>query len=165
LRKLLEDETENFWNFSADTISRVEFGVRTAAYRSLQALGKPVSDKIELERKPTEAEQRSLRQSYWQKSFTEALSEGWKVVSVVDGRSRRVEGRDTTSVIVTCGEGESRCRFTLIPKEWNKKDLPAGANLGMNGRNSQGARHFFLDGTLPKEVKGKLTKYFGLERF
>ena len=163
LRELLKDEPENFW-YSADTISKVEFGVRAAAYWSLKALRKAVP-KIELERKPTEEEQCSLRQNYWRKSFTEALSDGWKVSSVEDGNTRRVEGRDAISVIVTCGMGDSRCRFTLIPKGWHEKDFPAGENLGINGRNSQGARHFVLKGALPEAVKEKLAKYIGLERF
>lgn len=162
LRELLKDETENFWNYSADTISKIEYGVRAAACRSLEALGKPVPQ-IELERKPTEEEQRSLRQGYWRKSFAEALSDEWKVISVEDGNGRQVEGRDTTSVIVTCANGESWCTFTLIPKEWDKSSFPVGENLGTNGRNSQGGRHFLLDGTLPQAVKNNLIRYFGIE--
>ncbi len=165
LLELLNDDTTNFWYFSADTVSKIEFGVRAAAYRSLKALGEPVPDKIQLERRPTETEQRSLRQSHWRKSFTEALPEGWKVISVEDGNTRQVQGRDATSVIVTCGKGESSCRLMLIPKEWDKKDLPAGGTLGINGRNNQGARHFLFKGAMPEAVKEAVAEYFGLERF
>jgi len=164
LAELLKDDTTNLWYFSADTVSKIEFGVRAAAYRSLKALGEPVPEKIQLERKPTETEQRSLRQSYWRKSFTEALPEGWKVISVEDGHTRQVGRRDATSVIVTCGKGESSCRLMLIPKEWDKNDLPTGATLGINGRNNQGARHFCFTGAMPEAVKAQVAKYFGLER-
>jgi hypothetical protein len=163
LRELLKDESEFIWYSSADTISRVAFGVRVAAYKSLKALGKPVPDQILLEREPTEEEQSTLRQECWKKSFSSALSEGWKVVSVKDGPSRQIGERETTSVVVTCGEGEARCTFTLIPTEWAKEEFPAGVNLGINGRDNGGARHFFLEGALPGKVKEKLTKYFGLE--
>jgi hypothetical protein len=163
LRGLLDDKTENVWLFSADTIARVEFGVRAAACQSLKALGRPVP-KMELERVPTNEEQRSLRQSRWRKSFTEALSEEWKVISVDDGGVRKVEGRDMIAVIVTCGREALRCKLTLVPKEWDRKDFPGGEALGINGRDSQGARYFFLEGNLPEAVKVKLIKYFGLER-
>lgn len=162
LRELLQDKTENVWQFSADTISKVEFGVRTAAHGSLKKMGKPVPE-IETERRPTDEERRAFRARHWQESFGKALLGGWKVLAVEDGGSRQFEGRDTTSVTVTCGEGESRCRFILIPKEWSRDDWPDGINLGVNGRNSQGARHFFQDGSVPKEVQGQLVKYFGLE--
>ncbi len=73
-------------------------------------------------------------------------------------------GPETTSVIVTCESGELRCSFTLIPKEWAREVGPTGERLGINGRNSQGARYFFLNGSLPKPVRGKLIKYFGIEK-
>jgi len=164
LRELLADKTENVWTFSADTIWRIEYGVRAAAYNSLKALGKPVPQ-IELERKPTDAEQRSRRQGYWQKSFAEALRNGWKVISVEDGITRQVEDRDTVSVVVTCGKGDSRCRFTLVPKEWDRKDYPPGESIGIDGRHSQGARQFFVDGNMPKDLKDMVIEQFGLETF
>ncbi|MBW1809928.1 MAG: hypothetical protein JRJ87_17155 [Deltaproteobacteria bacterium] len=163
LQSLLQDKTESFGHSSADTIVRVIFSVRAAAYRSLKKLGKPVGV-IELERKPTKPEQLALRQSYWKKSFNKALSDGWKVIAVIDGKTRRVAGRDTTAVIVSCGKGKSSCKFKLIPKEWAKKNWPTVENLGINGKNSQGARHFFFKGGLPETVKQKLVKYFGLEK-
>jgi len=165
LRKLLKDDTVNFWHSSADTISNVEFGVRTAAYNSLKVLGKPVPEKIELKREPTEEEQRSLRHNHWRKSFGYAFSDGWKVTSIVDADTRRIEGRDMTSVILTCGKEESHCRVTLTPKEFDSKDLPGGEDLGINGRNNGGARRFFLKGALSQEEKERLINYFGLERF
>lgn len=161
LLELLRDNTENFWFYSADTVSNVEFGVRAAAYRSLQALGKPVPT-LELERQPTAAERRKFRQDHWREAFAEALSDGWQVVSVEDGDTRQADGRDTTAVNVVCGKADARCTLRLIPKEWKTENLPAGEDLGMNGANSQGARRFFLDGGLPPAVKEKLTRYFGL---
>lgn len=165
LRELLKDDTVNFWYSSADTILKVEFGIRARAYSSLKELGKPVPESIQLEREPTKEEQRSLRQSYWRKSFENALADSWKVISIEDGDTRQVEKRDTTAIIVTCGKEEERCRITLIPKEWDQKNFPEGERLGINGRDSQGARYFFLKGTLPQEVKEKLIKHFRLERF
>jgi hypothetical protein len=163
LYELLKDETENRRYSCADTLARVEYGVRAAAVRSLKALGRPVPE-LRLEREPTEEEQRSSRETYWRKSFTRALSDGWKVLSVEDGETRPVEGRNTTSVILTCGNGDARCRFLLIPKEW-EGSAPSGTEcLGINGPDSQGARRFFLEGVLPEPVKGKLVQYFGLQK-
>jgi hypothetical protein len=118
---------------------------------------------IELERKPTDEEQHSLRINKWQKSFTEALSKEWKLISVEDGSTRTIEERSFTSIIVTCSDGTSTCKFFLMPKEWDKKDFPKGIDLGINGKNSQGARYFILEGDMPKEVQEKVSKYFGLE--
>ncbi len=160
---LLNDNTENLWFFSADTLSNVEFGVRAAAYHSLQALGKTVPT-LALERQPIEAEQRELRQSHWRKAFAEALTGGWQVVSVEDGDTRLAGGRETSAVNVVCGKADARATLRLIPKEWKKEELPAGEDLGMDGGNNQGARRFFLDGELPPAVQEKLTKYFGLVR-
>ena len=161
LRELLKDDTEHFLHFAADTISKVEYGVRAVACRSLKALSKPVPEMVELEREPTEQEQRSLRQSCWRKSFTAALSDGWRVVVVEDGNAVRVRDREVTTVVVICGKDNARCRLSLVPKECTA--LAPGYCLGINGHNNQGARNFFLDGTLPQEVKGKLIRYFGLE--
>lgn len=80
-----------------------------------------------------------------------------------DGQSRRAGGRETMSVIVICGKGDARCTFILVPKEWDKQDFPAATDLGVNGRDSQGARHFILQGDLPAAVRAKLAAYFGLE--
>ena len=160
---LLKDNAENVWFSSADTVSKVGFGVRAAAYHSLQALGKPVPT-LELERQPTGAERRELRHSYWLKAFAEALTDGWQVVSVEDGDTRQADGRETTAVSVVCGKADASCTLRLIPKEWKNADLPAGKDLGTNGANSQGARRFFLDGELPPTVQEKLTRYFGLVR-
>jgi len=168
LRELLKDETDSFTDYASNGVSdglpRVTLDVRATAYRSLQALGEPVPDSIQLERAVTEVEQRSLRERFWRRHFTEGLPSGWKVVSVQDDKARRVGETDTTSVVVTCGEGESRCAFTLIPKEWGRKDLPPGEVLGINGRDSYGARYFVFTGTMPTEVKEKVAKYFGLEK-
>lgn len=125
---LLNDNTENFWLFSADTVSNVEFGVRAAAYHSLQALGKPVPI-LALERQPTEAERRELRQSYWRKAFAEALTDGWQIISVEDGDTRLAGGRETIGVNVVCGKADAHCTLRLIPKEWKKEDFPTGRIL------------------------------------
>lgn len=163
LRELLKDQTENYWYSAADAISKVEFSVRVAAYRSLKALGKPVPEMV-LERKPTREEQRELRHNYWRKSFKLALPDGWKVVSVEDGKTRTTSLGDRTVVVVACKSSSHSCKFTLIPKEWAKQDLPTSGHLGINGQYSQGARHFFLDGALPKDAKTKVIRYFGLEK-
>jgi len=164
LRELLKDDTENIWYFSADTISNIQFSIRKAAYESLKALGKDVPEKIQLERKPTEQEKKSILLKYWTKSFTKALPQDWKIVSVEAGQSHWSGRIITTSVIIKCQKGSSNGTFILIPKDWDKKYLPDGTNLGINGRNSQGGRYFFVEGSVPKEVKQKLTKYYGLER-
>jgi hypothetical protein len=162
LIKLLQDKTESFGHSSADTLVRVIYSVRAAAYRSLRRLGKKVAA-IDLERKPTKQEQVSVRQSYWKKSFETALTDGWQVSEVKDGKARKAAGRDTVAVLVSCSKGKSSCKFMLVPKEWDKKNWPSEENLGINGINNQGARYFFLRGALPEPVKQKLVKYFGLE--
>jgi len=163
LRELLKDQTENYWYSAADTISKVEFSVRAAAYMSLRALGKPVPE-IVLERKPTGEEQRDLRHNYWRKSFKSAFPDGWKVVSVEDGETRTTSLGERTAVVVVCKSSSRSCKFTLIPKEWAKQDLLASEYLGINGQHSQGRRHFFLVGALPKDLKTKVIRYFGLEK-
>ena len=164
LRELLRDDSEFLWHDSADSISTVKYGVRAAALGSLAALGKPVP-RVILERKPTVEEQRSLRESYWKGAFEEAFQErDWEVLSVKDGDTREVEGRDTTLVVVECGSGESRCRFILVPKAWGKEDFRGGECLGINGKNSQGARDFYLEGDMPKDDRERVAQYFGLEK-
>ena len=169
LRGLLEDNTENFTYFAADTIYSVEFSVRTAAYRSLLALGVAVVP-VQTERKPTVEERRACREKYWRDAFNHALTDGWTVLSVEDGVTRQIAGenRETTTVTVNCGKGDDRAMFVLIPKEWNGQDWPglkALESLGNNGFNSQGARYYYLGGTaMPTVVKEKVIKYFGLQK-
>ena len=168
LRALLKDQTENVWLFSADTITKIEYGVRAAAYTSLKSLGKDVPA-IVLERQPTDQERHSLRESHWRGAFNEALASlegagGWKVISVEDSGTQRTNGREVVAVMVTLGLGDSRCKLTLIPKESSGVQAPIGENLGINGRNSQGARYFYVDGELPAQVKSKISSYFGLQR-
>jgi hypothetical protein len=127
-------------------------------------LGKSVPD-VELKRQPTEYEQRLLRQKYWQESFTNALPKGWKVLNIVDGATLQIEGCSTTSVSIICGNDESIVKFILIPKEWEEIHFPKANNLGINGKDNQGGRYFFLEGTLPKNVQDNLVNYFGLEKF
>jgi hypothetical protein len=161
LRELLNDKTERVSLYSEDTIAKIDFYIRASAYRKLQELGKSVPD-IELERQPSDEQRRSLRAGNWERSFAGALTGGWKVLSVEDGKTRLINGRDTTSVIVNCEEGNSKARFLLIPKEWDKKDLPSATYLGISRWDSQGAKHFFLEGVLPNEVQDKLVKYYNL---
>ena len=161
LRDLLSDSTENVWLYSNDTISKIEFGVRAAAYRSLQKLGEPVPQ-IELERKPTAAEESQYRHEAWQKSFKEALPEGWTTTMIADGESMdNWDGRKTV-VLVTCSNGSSQCRLILIPREWSKAKLPNAGYAGMWEGDSQGGRYFYVEGDIPKDLKARLTQYFGL---
>lgn len=160
LRGLLKDETEQVMSPSADTISRVQYGVRTAAYESLQILGKPVPE-IQLWRRATEEEQRSIRQDYWRRAFTEGLSDGWRVISLEDGTTRVLNELESTVVVVTVGKDDLRCKFTLIPYEWNLEISSEGENLGR--APGQLGRVFYFDGELPSPVQKNLIKYFGLE--
>ncbi len=163
LRRLLEDEIEETSYFAADVIFKVNYSVRAAAYKSLKVLGKSVPE-VKLERQPTFDERRLLRQSYWKKSFTDALPVEWKVFSVEDDKSFQIEGRETASVTITLEKDSYIVRIVLIPKECDESHFPQTEYLGINGKSSQGGRHFFLDGNLPKNIQSKLTDYFGLEK-
>lgn len=163
LFNLLNDDTEQISYFAADVIYKIEYSVRAAAYNSLKVLGQSISD-VKLERQPTFEEQHSLRQNYWKKSFTDALPVEWKVFSVEDGKSLQIQGHDTTSVLITLEKDNYFAKIVLIPKEWDKIYFPQTEDLGINGKNSQGGRHFFLEGNLPKDVQDKLIGYFGLEK-
>lgn len=162
LRQLLYDETEEISYFAADVIYEVNYSVRAAAFASLKMLGKSLPD-IRLKRQPTLDERTLLRQSYWRKSFTETITDEWKVFSVEDGESFEIDGLDRTSVIITLKKDENIVKIILIPKEWDKTYFPQTDYLGINGKNSQGGRHFFLEGNLPKEIQAKLVDYLGLE--
>ena len=162
LRKLLEDGWENRSMYSADSIAMFEYSVRAQAMQSLKALGKPVP-KLPLSRKPTALEQHNLRSSYWTKTVGAAMTDGWRVVSVQDGETRKIHERDSTAVVVTCAKGDSRISLRLIPKQWGAKCVDSGENMGINGRHSQGARVFYLEGALPAGPKNHLREYFGLE--
>ena len=123
LRELLKDESESFAYLYADTITTVSYTVREAAYESLKALGKPVPD-VQLERKPTDDEKRSVRHGYWQSSLASALPEGWKVVSVEDGRSQQIQGLGTVAVVVTCAMGWFTLHADVGPCVVGQGELP-----------------------------------------
>ncbi len=161
LKGLTKDATENFAFYSADTITSVDYRVRAAACGSLALLGEKVPE-MTLERKPTAEEQRAAREGYWKKGFAEALPKGWEI-TVTDGQARSIEKREWTAVVVSLKNGSAACKLMLVPKEWPKEAHPSGVYLGIDGPDAQGGRHFFLDGDLPDEVKGKVIKYFGLQ--
>ncbi len=158
---LLEDETEFTYKFASDVLSKIEYSVRLNAYNSLKILGEDPPQK-EFKRKITREERRILREKVWRKSFRNALSNDWIISRVEDGNSIEYEGRDTTSVIITCKNNNAIIKFFLIPKEWNESLLPNGKKLG-NQPNTQGSRHFFYSGNLPKEIQDKLIKYYNLK--
>ncbi|MCH7727919.1 MAG: HEAT repeat domain-containing protein [Planctomycetes bacterium] len=160
LRELMKDDAESFSYYSADQIGSVIFHVRLAASRSLKALGKPVPD-IQLRRAPTKQEHRDLRVKYWTQSIKEGLKENW-TITVNDGASRVFNGLQRTIVVVSCKQGDRMAKFTLVPKEWPANERPKNGYLGINGKKTQGARHFFLSGDLPDDVQKRFVQYFGL---
>lgn len=163
LRDLLKDDSESFSHYSQDQIAGVEYHVRAAAHRSLTALGKKV-EKMQLQRDPTAEEQQALRVSAWGTSFSTALKGGGWTIAITDGATRRIDGRDHTIVVVTCSRDKQKATFTLVPRDWPAANRPKSDYLGTNGLSSQGARRFYLEGTLPEETKTEVSKYFGLEK-
>lgn len=161
LRELLNDRSETIWCSANDTIARIEYGVRAAAFRSLQELGKPVP-RIALERKPTAAEMSAYRLEAWRKSFKEALPEGWKTTAITDGDTISRPDGDKTVVLVDISDGSSHGVCRLVPKEWDKSKLPAAGFAGMLQAGSQGSRYFYFEGDIPESVKLRLIQYFGL---
>lgn len=165
LRQLLKDDSQGRSGDGFDRLSRVEYFVRSAAYRSLKELGKPVPEVV-LEREPTPEEQEEYRnevRKQWRESFSTAMKDGWSI-SAADGQTRVLEGRERIALIITCRKGDQQATFTLVPKEWPAGELPETEFLGINGIDSQGARRFFLDGKLPAEVKQQVVAYFGLKK-
>jgi len=162
LRELLTDDTGTYSYTAQDIVSSVRYSVRAAAARSLRKLGKAVPE-LTFARKPTPEEQRQVRQRCWRGEFTNALTDGWAVDTVKDGRAWRTSLGGTATVIVTCKKDKLRCSFTLVPKEWKDTTVPGAEHLGINGPNSQGGRQFYLKDDLPKQVKEKVVRYFGLE--
>lgn len=161
LRELLNDRSENTWMSSNDTIARIEYGVRAAASRSLQELGKPVPQ-LELERKPTAAEMSAYRREAWRKSFKAALPEGWKTTAIADGDTISSPDGDKTVVLVDISNGSAHGKCRLVPKEWDKSKLPESGFAGMYEADSQGGRYFYFEGDIPESVKLHLIQYFGL---
>ena len=163
LRKLLDDDTQDIFAHTEDTIVTFRFSVRQEALRSLKILGTAVPD-VTLERKPTDEERRSLRASVWRKHFTSALTNEWNVSVVEDGSTRVIEECESTAVIVTCTRGEARCRFTLVPKEWTRDLMPKGDCLGLYRQSNGNGRQFYFEGSMPAEERENLRKFFGLEK-
>ena len=161
LRSLLIDQSERTWTYANDTIAKIEYGVRSAAFRSLQQLGKPV-EPMALERQPTADEQRKYRQDAWLKSFKEGLREGWEVASIRDGETRAIGSREWTVVLIQLVNGGEKYELALIPKELGKDTVPDHDYLGINGRDSQGARRFYSRRRIPDSLKTRLVQYFGL---
>lgn len=161
LREILSDETEVKHFYAADEISKIEFSIRVAAINSLKKLGKSVPE-LETERQPTKEESRLLRQTYWQKTFEDAPPREWNITNIEDGVSFKIENRHTTSVIITCTNGEAEIKIILIPKEWKTIYHPNTKYLGGN-LNSQGGRLFFVVGKISKSLEYKLINYFGLK--
>ncbi len=161
LRSLLRDQSETVWKYANDTISEIEYGVRSAAFRSLQQLGKAV-EPLALGRKPTVDEQRKCRQDAWLKSFKQGLPDGWEVASIRDGETRSIDSRQWTVVLVQLVSGGGKCDLILIPKELDKDTAADHQYLGINGRDSQGARRFYSHGRIPDSLKTRLVQSFGL---
>lgn len=161
LEALLADKTENIWSYANDSMDRIEFGIRSAAYRSLQQLGKPVP-KLELQREPTLEERRKYRHDAWQRSFKEALKDGWIVAAIRDGEIRTKESRDWTVVEVDLVNAQEQCKLWLIPKEFGRDNTKGGIYIGINGPDSQGGRHFYAEKGIPELLKTRLVSYFGL---
>jgi hypothetical protein len=164
LQELLKDNSEIVSSYANDQIESVLYYVRAAAAQSLESLGTKVPD-IALKRKPTDEEQRAQREQAWKRSFAEALKDGW-TIAVADGRTRVLEGRARTIVVVTCQRGDERAAFTLVPKEWpaNDVDVTGLTYLGTNGVNSQGGRRFYSHGELRGETANIIRTYFPLEK-
>ena len=161
LRLLLEDKTENIWFFANDTIDRIEYGVRSAAYRSLQQLGKPVPQ-IPLQREPSPDERRKYRHDAWRKSFREALQDGWKLDDIRDAEVTTKEHREWTVVEIDLSKNNDRTTLRLVPKEFGKDNARKGVYLGIDGPDNQGGRHFYGDSDIPELLKQRLISYFGL---
>lgn len=161
LRSLLGDQTESIGLYANDTIYRISFRVRSAAFRSLQQLGKSV-EPLPLERKPTAEEQTKYRHDAWRKSFKQALKDGWEMASISDGETRMAQSRECTVVLIQLAKGPEKCDLALIPKELDRDTEPDHEYLGINGRDSQGARRFYSLGKIPDSLRTRLTQYFGL---
>ncbi len=123
LYALLDDVSLNIW-YQDDTIDRYEYQVRSAAFHSLQALGKPVKE-LPLTREATYEEKRQSRENYWRKRFRELLAKEGEILSVQDGRSIMLEDKPRIRVDVGFSAiGGDVCTFVLIPKEWKNADHP-----------------------------------------
>jgi hypothetical protein len=161
LRRLLDDQSESIWMYSQDTISEIEYSVRSGAAQSLKLLGKPVPDLV-LRRFPDEVEQRNFRHAAWTKNFQAALQGKWKILEIRDGRTRKIDSRDFVVVEMDLSGSSGQGHVWLVPKEFPEGDDIRGEYLGMNGLNSQGARRFYFDKGGDPELRQLLVKYFGL---
>ncbi len=116
-----------------------------------------------MERTLSAAERSKLRAIYWTDLLRRSLPDEWRIVSLTDGPTRKIQNRggplqDETIIQAEVGKGKERYRIDLVPLWWPPENFPAGRRLGEDMSVSNWPRIFFCDPALPAEVQAALVK-------
>ncbi len=156
LRSLLDDTTERIWPAGKEGISRIEYSVRSAAYRGLKQLGKPMPRPL-LDRPPSAEESRKHRHKAWQQSITPGLQFGWKVAAMHDGDDMQEGLHASTIVEADLVNDAEKCTLRVVPEEFGKQQNEKMEYLGFS---RQEKCHFYATPSMPPSLRIVLTSHF-----
>lgn len=164
LRTLLEDTTEGIWIRLPDSISEIEYGVRSFAYYGLKNLGKAVPENLTLKRKPTEDEQKNYRLQHWANKFKSVARDGWSVGQILILEVRVPAGdRESASILVQLKVNDSDLAVAVISYGRKVHELAGAVFIGHDSDlRQEDTRCYFVKGNADEVQVAHLKKHLSL---